>query len=62
MYIYIYIYIYIYDWATLLHSRNWHNIINQLYFIKNVKKITKAWGMGGGEIEAGEGASGRIYP
>ena len=23
-------YIYIYDWVTLLHSRNWHNIVNQL--------------------------------
>ena len=21
-----------YDWVTLLYSRNWHNIVNQLYF------------------------------
>ena len=26
-----------YDWVTLLYSRNWHHIENQLYF--NKKKI-----------------------
>ena len=26
--------VYMYDWVTLLYSRNWHNIINQLYFNK----------------------------
>ena len=32
MYIYIHthIYMYMYDWVTLLYSRNWHNIVNQL--------------------------------
>ena len=25
-----------YDWATSLYSRNWHSIVNQLYF--NTKK------------------------
>ena len=25
-----------YDWVTLLYSRNWHNIVNELYF--NFKK------------------------
>ena len=28
--------IYRYDWVPLLYSRNWHNIVNQLYF--NTKK------------------------
>ena len=39
-YIYIYIYItYIYNnWATLLYSRNLHNIVNQLHF-NQLKKI-----------------------
>ena len=27
-------YMYICDWITLLYSRNWHNILNQLYFNK----------------------------
>ena len=22
--------LYVYDWVTLLHSRNWHNIVNQI--------------------------------
>ena len=22
------------DWVTVLYSRNWHNIVNQLYFNK----------------------------
>jgi len=34
----MYIHIYIYDWLTLLHSINWHNTVNQLYFKK--KKVT----------------------
>ena len=25
---------YIYEWITLLYGRNWHNIVNQLYFSK----------------------------
>ena len=29
------------DWVTLLYSRNWHNIINQLDFDKTLKKIFK---------------------
>ena len=36
IYIYTHIYIYMYDWVTLLYSRNWHNIVNQLYLnLKN---------------------------
>ena len=31
---------YMYDRVTLLYSRNWHNIVNQLYF--NKKKVKKA--------------------
>jgi len=31
-----YIYIYIYGWVFLLYSRNWHNIVNQLY-LNNLK-------------------------
>ena len=26
-----------YDWVTLLCSRNWHNIVNQLYLNNNFK-------------------------
>ena len=26
--------IYMYDWVILLFSRNWHNIVGQLYFNK----------------------------
>ena len=29
---------YMYDWVTLLYSRNWHNIVNQLYFNKKKKQ------------------------
>ena len=33
VYIYMCVYVYMYyDWVTLLYSRNWHNIVNQLYF------------------------------
>ena len=35
VYIDIYIHIYIYIWVTLLYSRNWQNIVNQLHF--NIK-------------------------
>ena len=28
-----------YDWVTLLYSKNWYNIVNQLYF--NLKKKNK---------------------
>ena len=30
--------IYMYNWVTLLHSRNWHNIVSQLYFSTKFKK------------------------
>ena len=30
-----------YDWVTILHSRNWHYIVNQLYFNKKIKKKIK---------------------
>ena len=29
----------VYNWVTLLYNRNWHNIVNQLYF--NFKKVKK---------------------
>ena len=32
------VYTYMCDWATLLYSRNRHNIVNQLYFNKKTKK------------------------
>ena len=35
------IYIYVYDWITLLYSRNWHNIVNQLYSNKKNERHTK---------------------
>ena len=28
-----------YDWVTLLHSRNWHNTVNQLYTNKKLKIV-----------------------
>ena len=34
MYVYIHIYLYIYNWITLLCSRHYHIIVNQLYFNK----------------------------
>ena len=27
-----------YDWVTLLYIRNWHNIVNQIYFNYNKKR------------------------
>ena len=27
---------YIHDWVNLLYRRNWHNIVNQLYFNKKI--------------------------
>ena len=27
-----------YDWVPLLYSRNWHNIVNQVYFNKKVNR------------------------
>ena len=33
--------IYLYDWITLLHSRNWHNIVNQQYFNEKYLKIVQ---------------------
>ena len=29
---------YMYNWFTLLYTWNEHNIVNQLYFNKNLKK------------------------
>ena len=29
---------YVYNWITLFYIRNYHNIVNQLYFNKNLKK------------------------
>ena len=40
-YIYTYIHIYTYDWVTLLYSRNWHNIVNQLSSNKATALDTK---------------------
>ena len=28
--------LYMYDWVTLLYSRNWHNIVNQLCLNKKI--------------------------
>ena len=33
--------IYAYNWATLLYSRNQHNILNQLYFNNIFLKLKK---------------------
>ena len=27
-----------YDWVTLLYGRNWHNIVNQIYFNKKYRE------------------------
>ena len=36
--------IYMYDWVTLLYSRNWHNIVKQLYVnFKNGVTIVAQW-------------------
>ena len=40
-YVCIHIYTHMYDQVILLYSRNWHNIVNQLYFNKNFKKTLK---------------------
>ena len=29
--------VYVYNWITLLYSRNYHNIVNQLYFNKTLR-------------------------
>ena len=29
---------YMYEWVTLLYSRNWHNMVNQIYFNKEIGK------------------------
>jgi len=31
----------VYDWVTLLNSRNWQNIANQLYFKKKKERMPK---------------------
>ena len=36
IYIYIHTHTYIYDWVTLLCSRNWNDIVNQLYSNKKI--------------------------
>ena len=36
---------YVYDWVTILYSRNWHNIVNQLYLNK---KVIGSFFLGGG--------------
>ena len=33
--------VYMYNWITSLYSRNYHNIINQLYFNKTLKNEKK---------------------
>ena len=30
-------YMHMYDWVTLLYSRNYHNLVSQLHFNKNLK-------------------------
>ena len=43
MYPYIYLYRYVcVFWVTLLYSRNWHSVVNQLYF-KKKKKQKELW-------------------
>ena len=37
-------YVHMYNWITLLYSRNYHNIVNELYFNKALRK----WKGGGG--------------
>ena len=37
VYVCIYIYMYIYIYMTLLYSRNWYTVINQLHFNKILK-------------------------
>ena len=32
---------YVYNWVTLLYSRDWHNIVNQLYVNKFKKSLAK---------------------
>ena len=32
---------YVYNWVTLLYSRDWYNIVNQLYFNLKKKKESK---------------------
>ena len=31
-----------YDWVTWLSSRNWYNVLSQLYFNYNKKSISKS--------------------
>ena len=32
-------YVYMYDWVTLSYSRNYHSLVNQLYFNKTLKSL-----------------------
>ena len=34
-------YVYMYNWTTLLHSWNYHNLVNQIYVNKTLKKFKK---------------------
>ena len=36
----------VYNWVTILYSRDWHNIVNQLYFNKKKKKKEDYYGQG----------------
>ena len=36
------VFVCVYDWVTLLYNRNWHNIVNQLYFNKKQFKNENA--------------------
>ena len=36
----------VYNWVTILYSRDWHNIVNQLYFNKKKKKKGAYYGQG----------------
>ena len=37
--------IYAYNWVTLLYSKDWHNIVNQLYYNQNwsINQILPLW-------------------
>ena len=37
--------LYVYNWVTLLYSRDWHNIVNQLYFNKKFFKEIDEYGL-----------------
>ena len=56
--------LYVYNWATLLYSGDWHNIVNQLYFnraslvaqmVKNLPVMQETQVQSLGQISPGEG-------